>query len=469
MDTNILDTMLNSIATQTVGATGTLTGFAQSTFGLLILLDFTIAIMLNLGEVDHIKQVMKKILVYGFWLWLITNWDTFCNAILDSLMTAGTSIGGVDASVLKQPSQLIDKGFNIAKPYMIYATDQSFTQICASPLVWLTAVIGFTGVIAAFTILALQIFITYVEFYIAAALMLIFIPWGTFKFTSFVAEKAIGAVISYGTKLMMLGAVYGLCSGVINSLTPAFDGNPDLKTVFGLMLGPFALGLLTWQAPGMAAGLMNGAPSLTAGTAAGTAAASMAGGAAAAMGASSVSGGAARTAAGLAGSMAGGASSVDADTMPAKGAARAAASHIASGAANAFGVTGAANAFKGAYDKAASAGSNGEANSQPQNTEGARSAVSGLSGAVGGMSTDSSASGSKTGAEQTQNSASAGNTGSTADSMASQAGIGAEMGSSNTAHAGTGNFQDVLNKTKEAVPQDAQPEGGMSVPLPKDD
>lgn len=444
MDTNILDTMLNAVATQTLGGTGTIAGFARSTFGLLILLDFTIAAMLNLGEVDHIKQAAKKILVYGFWLWLITNWGTFCNAILDSLMITGTAIGGVDASVLKHPSLLIDKGFAIAQPYLAYANNQNFAQICASPLVWLTAVIGFTGVIIAFTILALQIFITYVEFYIAAALMLIFVPWGTFKFTSFVAEKAIGAVISYGTKLMMLGAVYGLCSGIINSMTPQFNGNPDVMTTFGLMLSPFALGLLTWQAPGMAAGLMNGAPSLTAGTAAGTAAASAAGGAAATMGASSVGGGAARAAAGLAGAAVGGGNSVGPNTAPATGAAKAAASHIASGAANAFGVTGAVNAFKEASNAASGANSN---NNQQQNPSEARS------------STADSAAGS---------SSSAGSGGSSTSSAQSSAANTTASTAAGTANSGS-TFKAALDKTREAVPQDAQPEGGMSVPLPKDD
>lgn len=280
MDTGILDTMLATIAGYTTGSSGTITGYATSLYGILILLDFILAVLLNIGETDHIKQLVRKVLFYGFWIWIIREWGTLCDALLDSLMITGTAIGGVGASVLKTPSLLIDKGLAIAEPYLTYASEMSWLEITASPLNWLMVMIGYAGVVLAFAILALQIFITYVEFYIASALLLIFIPWGSFKYTSFVAEKAIGAVISYGTKLMMLGAVYGLSTGIINSMTINFNGEPEPGTVLASMLGPFALCLLCWQAPGMAAGLMTGAPTLSAGTAAGTAVAGFAGAAA---------------------------------------------------------------------------------------------------------------------------------------------------------------------------------------------
>lgn len=250
MDTGILDTMLATIAGYTTGSSGTITGYATSLYGILILLDFILAVLLNIGETDHIKQLVRKVLFYGFWIWIIREWGTLCDALLDSLMITGTAVGGVDASVLKTPSLLIDSGLEIAKPYMDYASEMSWLEITTSPLNWLMAVIGYAGVVLAFGILALQIFITYVEFYIASALLLIFIPWGSFKYTSFVAEKAIGAVISYGTKLMMLGAVYGLSSGIINSMSINLVDEPEPGAVLASMLGPFALCLLCWQAPG---------------------------------------------------------------------------------------------------------------------------------------------------------------------------------------------------------------------------
>ena len=517
MDTGILDTMLATIAGYTTGASGTISGYATSLYGILILLDFILAVLLNLGETDHIKQLVRKVLFYGFWIWIIREWGTLCDALLDSLMITGTAVGGVDASVLKNPSTLIDKGFIVASPYWEYAQNMDWLDITASPLTFLMAVIGYAGVVLAFGILALQIFITYVEFYIASALLLIFIPWGSFKYTSFVAEKAIGAVISYGTKLMMLGAVYGLSSGIINSFTiDLAGGQPEPISVFTSMLGPFALCLLCWQAPGMAAGLMTGAPTLSAGTAMGTAVAGAAGASAGgAMGAGvgsmamSAGSGAAKAAAGLAGAASAGATAGG----PGAGGAAGAVSGAAGFAASAFksAAAGATQGVTGAFNSgAASVGTSGGSSSASGGTGGSGSSGStgatgnagNAGGSSGGAATASAGSAAQTAAGQASGSAgsspagtasaktasafatdsaantagstSTGNTASGSSAKASSAfaagsmNTGSSSGSGSSHSGASAAFQKAIDETKQAVPPEATPQGGFSVPLPKD-
>lgn len=528
MDTGILDTMLATIAGYTTGSSGTITGYATSLYGILILLDFILAVLLNIGETDHIKQLVRKVLFYGFWIWIIREWGTLCDALLDSLMITGTAVGGVDASVLKTPSLLIDSGLEIAKPYMDYASEMSWLEITTSPLNWLMAVIGYAGVVLAFGILALQIFITYVEFYIASALLLIFIPWGSFKYTSFVAEKAIGAVISYGTKLMMLGAVYGLSAGIIDSMSISLNGEPEPGSVLASMLGPFALCLLCWQAPGMAAGLMTGAPTLSAGTAAGTAVAGFAGAAAGgsagagigsmamSTGSSAARAGAALAGAATAGSTAGG---------PGAGGAAGAMSGAAGFAASAFksAASNATQGVRGAFASgqasvAASGGSSSEssaggsvsgsggaggsaAGSSAASTSASGSGSTGSSaaGAAQSMGAGSSAgAGSSTGGASgsaqtasafasnasgsTKSAAAQGNTSTNAFSTAGNSSAGgssaktassfaageASGGSTSSHTSASAAFQKAIDETKQAVPPEASPQGGFSVPLPKD-
>lgn len=530
MDTGILDTMLATIAGFTTGASGTITGYATSLYGILIILDFILAVLLNIGETDHIKQLVRKVLFYGFWIWIIREWGTLCDALLDSLMITGTAVGGVDASVLKAPSLLIDSGIEIAKPYMDYASEMNWLEITTSPLNWLMAVIGYAGVVLAFGILALQIFITYVEFYIASTLLLIFIPWGSFKYTSFVAEKAIGATISYGTKLMMLGAVYGLSSGIINTMSINLVGEPEPGAVLSSMLGPFALCLLCWQAPGMAAGLMTGAPTLSAGTAMGTAVAGFAGAAAggaagAGLGGMAMSAGssAAKAAAGLAGAANAGAAGVGADTMPitevSKGAASFAASAFKSAASNAtsgvrgafasgqasVGSGGATSGGSASGGGSAAGGSGGSAGGSAVSgtaaniAQGMTASAAGSSTSAGtaanaaagtasagttrtasafanaadtGGSTVASACAAKTAAAQGGGSAfsTAGTTGAgsaqTASAFSAGSNASGSTGSSHTSASAA--FQKAIDETKQAVPPEAAPQGGFSVPLPKD-
>lgn len=529
MDTGILDTMLATIAGFTTGSSGTITGYATSLYGILILLDFILAVLLNLGETDHIKQLVRKVLFYGFWIWIIREWGTLCDVLLDSLMITGTAVGGVDASALKNPSKLIDLGLYIAEPYLTYASEMSWLEITTSPLTWLMAIIGYAGVVLAFAILALQIFITYVEFYIASALLLIFIPWGSFKYTSFVAEKAIGATISYGTKLMMLGAVYGLSSGIINTMTISLNnGEPEPGTVLASMLGPFALCLLCWQAPGMAAGLMTGAPTLSAGTAMGTAVAGFAGASAGgamgagvgsmAMGAGSS---AAKAAAGLAGAATAGATAGGPGAGGAAGAVAGAAGFAASAFKNAE--SGAAQGVTGAFNSGAASVNMGGSSSSAGGSSGASASGSSSGGtSMGTASTGGSAAGSAgsaatgqatgasaSGAAQTVASAGAmgaGSTGSTATGSSAQTAsgfadsagaatagstasstatggssakassgfaagsmnTGSSTGSSASGSGASAAFQRAIDETKQAVPPEATPQGGFSVPLPKD-
>ena len=529
MDTGILDTMLATIAGYTTGSSGTITGYATSLYGILILLDFILAVLLNIGETDHIKQLVRKVLFYGFWIWIIREWGTLCDALLDSLMITGTAIGGVDASVLKNPSTLIDAGLYIAKPYMDYASEMSWLEITTSPLNWLMAVIGYAGVVLAFGILALQIFITYVEFYIASALLLIFIPWGSFKYTSFVAEKAIGAVISYGTKLMMLGAVYGLSSGIINSMTVSLtNGEPTPGAVLSSMLGPFALCLLCWQAPGMAAGLMTGAPTLSAGTAAGTAVAGFAGAAAggsagAGIGSMAMSTGSSAASAGAAtaGSTAGGpgaggaAGAMSGAAGFAASAFKSAASNATQGVRGAFASGQASVAASGGSSSGSSAGGSvsgsGGAGGSAAGSSGASTSASG-SGSTGSSAASSSAAGaaqsmgagssagagSSTGGASgsaqtasafasnasgsTKSAAAQGNTSTNAFSTAGNSSAGgssaktassfaaeeASGGSTSSHTSASAAFQKAIDETKQAVPPEASPQGGFSVPLPKD-
>lgn len=529
MDTGILDTMLATIAGYTTGSSGTITGYATSLYGILILLDFILAVLLNIGETDHIKQLVRKVLFYGFWIWIIREWGTLCDALLDSLMITGTAVGGVDASVLKTPSLLIDSGLEIAKPYMDYASEMSWLEITTSPLNWLMAVIGYAGVVLAFGILALQIFITYVEFYIASALLLIFIPWGSFKYTSFVAEKAIGAVISYGTKLMMLGAVYGLSTGIINSMTINFNGEPEPGTVLASMLGPFALCLLCWQAPGMAAGLMTGAPTLSAGTAAGTAVAGFAGAAAGgsagagigsmamSTGSSAARAGAALAGAATAGSTAGGpgaggaAGAMSGAAGFAASAFKSAASNATQGVRGAFasgqasvaasggsssgssaggsvsgsgGAGGSAAGSSGASTSASGSGSTGSSAASAAQSMGAGSSAgagSSTGGASGSAQTASAFASNASGS--TKSAAAQGNTSTNAFSTAGNSSAGgssaktassfaageASGGSSTSSHtSASAAFQKAIDETKQAVPPEASPQGGFSVPLPKD-
>lgn len=304
MDTAILDSMLQQYENIFTGGIGTIQGYAINTLWLLIGIDFILSVLLNLQDGDHMKNLLSKIFKYGFWVWIVTNYSSIIDVILDSLTMVGFSVGGgMSSEIIKHPSQICDQGIKIAQPFLDFVVRQNSIDLVFSKLgVILLCLFALLGIWLAFTILAIQVCVTYIEFYVCATLLFIFIPFGANKHLSFLAEKAIGAIFSFGVKLMVLGAIIGVSGPIVNSWADkvAFEGSPEPGVILSTVTVCWIITFLAWQAPALAAGMMSGAPSLSAGTIASAgvaAAAGTVGGGMATVGATKMATGAAGAAA----------------------------------------------------------------------------------------------------------------------------------------------------------------------------
>jgi len=103
------------------------------------------------------------------------------------------------------------------------------------------------------------------EFNLLAAVVGIFLPFGFFEPTKFLAEKAIVAIVSSGVKLMVLAFIMAVIEPTLSTLS--FSGNLNFTEIWSALLTVGAVAFLAWNAPGIAAGLLAGSPSLSAGTA----------------------------------------------------------------------------------------------------------------------------------------------------------------------------------------------------------
>ena len=107
--------------------------------------------------------------------------------------------------------------------------------------------------------LAIQVFITYLEFYLVAALSLVLVPFGVFKHTAFMAERAFGSVVSFGVKLMVLSFIIAAAGPVLTQIT--LPAEPTWQQAYMVLLASMAIAFLAWHAPGIAAGMVSGGPS----------------------------------------------------------------------------------------------------------------------------------------------------------------------------------------------------------------
>jgi type IV secretion system protein TrbL len=223
--------------------------------------------MVAAGRANLPLELFFKTLKIGFFIWLVTQFPTLHQAFMQSMIQMGLLAGGgtLATSLMFDPSGIALQGLSATKSIFNWFESLSgFTVVKALPAVIITGLCALV-IIFCFFVIAIQVFVTLLEFYIVSLLALVLIPWGMFKQTAFMAEKSIGVIISFSVKLMVLAFIVAIIDPIISTL--ALPPDPSYRQVFGLTLGTMALAFLAIQAPSVASGLMMGSPSLTAGSA----------------------------------------------------------------------------------------------------------------------------------------------------------------------------------------------------------
>lgn len=113
----------------------------------------------------------------------------------------------------------------------------------------------------AFFFIAIQAFVTYLEFLLITSVGLILIPFGVFRPTAFLAEKTFGAIVGFGVKLMVLAVILSVTNKLMSSL--AVPDTLTWQNGFNFVLISLALAFLSWHAPSTALALLHGQPALS--------------------------------------------------------------------------------------------------------------------------------------------------------------------------------------------------------------
>jgi type IV secretion system protein TrbL len=267
-DTGILTNLLNAFLAVFSAGPGHLAPAAARILFLMAGIELTLAGLWWVLKGENILVgLMQKTLLLGLFAFFVANWTSLINTVLDGFVWAGFTAGGSNpaagAALIKDPSAIISQAFIVTQPIENEVNALSWYSL--GSLILLGWAYIFT--ILAFFMLAIQVFISYLEFYLVAALTLILVPFGVFKHTAFIAERAFGSVVSFGVKLMVLAFIMAAAAPVLTVITlPAV---PTLQQAYMVMLAAMAIAFLSWHAPGIAAGMISGGPNLTAGSAAG--------------------------------------------------------------------------------------------------------------------------------------------------------------------------------------------------------
>lgn len=266
---DVFDTITTSYQGATTGWFSALQGYAQTLFWLLAAIELAWAGITWALEKDNMSSftaaLVKKIMGIGFFYALLLNAGTWIPAIINSLKTAGQNAGGVSGL---SPSQVVDQGIFTATTMLNGLKDMSLFD---SPITIIIGGLSALCIVIAFIVIAGQLMIALIESYIAIGAGVLFLGFGGSRWTTDFTQKYVSYAFATGVKLFMLYLILGLGMAQANTWA-ALLATTTLENIFAVLGGSLILAFLAFQIPSMAAAMLSGSPSLTAGAAAATAA-----------------------------------------------------------------------------------------------------------------------------------------------------------------------------------------------------
>lgn len=276
-DLNVIDRFMATFIRYIDSGFGLLNDDVARLSSILIGIDITLAGLFWVmdSETNVMARLLKKILYVGVFALILNQFNTLADIIYRSfagLGLAATSNTLTPEDLLK-PGRLAGTGFEAAWPLLKQvAALLGFTSFFDNFLTIIVLLVAWLVVIIAFFILSVQFFITILEFKLTSLAGFVLVPFALWNRTSFLAERVLGNVIATGVKVMVLAVLTGIGSTFFDEFITALQGQePDIGQAMSLVLASLALLGLGIFGPGIASGLVSGAPQLGAAAAIGTA------------------------------------------------------------------------------------------------------------------------------------------------------------------------------------------------------
>jgi type IV secretion system protein TrbL len=275
-DTGVIDRFFDTFNRYIDSGFGLLGGEVAFLSTTLVAIDVTLAALFwawASGE-DVIARLIRKTLYVGFFAFLIGNFQALSAIILSSFAGLGlkASGSGLAAGDLLRPGKVAARGISAIKPLLESAAQLGgFPALFENLIQVIVLLFSALLILVAFFVMAVQIFVVLIEFKLTTLAGFVLVPFGLFGRTAFLAERVLGNVIASGIKVMVLAVIVGIGSSLFDAFTATAAGDqPTLEAVLALTLAAITLLGLSIFGPGIATGLVSGAPQLGAGAAVGT-------------------------------------------------------------------------------------------------------------------------------------------------------------------------------------------------------
>lgn len=277
-DVTVIDRFLDTFSRYIDSGFGLLQGEVAYLTATLIAIDMTIAgLYWSLGHAtgqgeDVMAKLIRKVLYVGAFAYIIGNFNWLAGIVFRSFAGLGlTATGALSMETFLQPGRLAKAGIDAGAPILEQIGELTgFPEVFVNldPIVILF--LAYLVVIVCFFVLAVQLFITLIEFKLTTLAGFVLVPFALWNKTAFLAEKVLGNVVSSGVKVLVLAVIVGIGTGLFAEFQVHPD-EPSIDHALVVMLASLALLALGIFGPGIATGLISGGPQLGAGAMAGAA------------------------------------------------------------------------------------------------------------------------------------------------------------------------------------------------------
>jgi type IV secretion system protein TrbL len=274
-DLSIVDQFTTVFSTYIDSGFGLLKGDVANLSAILIGIDVTLAGLLWAmgGEDEVILRLIRKVLYVGAFAFIITNFNALSSILFRSFAGLGLIATGSTLSITDflHPGRLAKVGVDAGSPLLAQMGVLSgFPDVFLNLDTILVLFLAWLIVIVSFFILSVQLFVTLIEFKLVTLAGFVLIPFALWNKTAFLAERVLGAVVSAGVKVLVLAVIAGIGAGIFSQFNWPPGTVPSISNALALILASLAMLGLGIFGPGIATGLISGAPQLGAGAAVGS-------------------------------------------------------------------------------------------------------------------------------------------------------------------------------------------------------
>lgn len=225
--------------------------YAVQFFYILATLEICLfGIIWALKQQEMFGLLIFKIFKLAFIFFLISNYSYLLNTLVNGLAQIGLS-GGNDkvATLIFSPDLLWKFGFDSSISLLTLGVQTSANF--GMSMIYL--VLGF-GILLMFALIACQIILLVVGFYLLSLMALLFLPFGTFTLTEKLFTHSIHGVFKAAVKIFGLIIILGIGIGIwMGQNAGAFGQNTTLDQPLGLFMSTLVITLLCWKVPSLLA------------------------------------------------------------------------------------------------------------------------------------------------------------------------------------------------------------------------